>query len=57
MKASIAALKAAKPTHPTAAAWGPAFAPKAPPVTHPAVTPFFQSLLARYCTLGQTTAL
>lgn len=53
MKASIAALKAAKPTQPIAAAWGPAFAAIAPPVTHPADTPFFQSLFARYCVDGQ----
>ena len=51
MYVSIAALNAAKPAHPSAAACGPAFAPNAPPVMHPAATPFVTSFFARSCIL------
>ncbi len=43
----MAALKAAKPAQPTAAAWGPALAASTPPVMQPGATPFFMSFLAR----------
>lgn len=45
--ASIAALNAAKPTQPAAAACGPALAPKIPPVMQPAAMPFLMSFFAR----------
>jgi hypothetical protein len=45
--ASIAALNAAKPAHPKAAACGPAFAASTPPVIQPAATPFLISFFAR----------
>lgn len=48
MYESIAALKAAKPAQPIAAACGPALAPRRPPVMHPAAMPFFRSFFARY---------
>lgn len=48
MKLSITKEKAAKPPHPTAAAWGPFFACKAAPVMHPLATEFQTSCLPRY---------
>lgn len=45
--ASMAALNAAKPAHPAAAACGPAFAPRIPPVIQPAVTLLVRSFFAR----------
>ena len=48
MYASIAVLKAAKPTHPSAAALGPALYARIPPVTHPALTLLYRSLFALY---------
>ena len=47
MSLSIAAEKAAIPTHPTHAADGPCFIPKAAPVAHPAYTEFIMSVLPR----------
>lgn len=44
----MAALKAAKPAQPTAAAWGPALLASIPPVIQPAATPFLMSFFARY---------
>ena len=49
---SMAALNAAKPAQPSAAAWGPAFAASAPPVMQPALTLFVMSFLARNCALA-----
>lgn len=48
MYESMAALKAAKPAQPIAAACGPALAPSRPPVIHPAAMPFLRSFFARY---------
>ena len=47
MYASMAALKTAKPAHPTATACGPAFLAKIPPVKQPPATPLYKSFLAR----------
>lgn len=47
MSLSIAAEKAAIPTHPAHAADGPCFIPKAAPVAHPAYTEFIMSVLPR----------
>jgi len=43
----MAALKTAKPAHPTATACGPAFLANIPPVKQPPATPLYRSFLAR----------